>query len=134
MAYANNLSCVPLEANADLSSHQYKIVEMLSTGKAALAATSRAFGVLQNIPKSGEAATVAIDGESKVIAGGTLGIGDYVTALSGGWAIKINSGDAPPVHVVGQVMASAASGFIATVLIRRNVISNVVSGSIAAAL
>jgi hypothetical protein len=130
MAYANRLECVTLASSQDLSTHQYKIVEMNSSGKAALAALSRGFGVIQNHPLAGEAATVAIDGESKVIAGAALTIGDYVSAKSGGWAVKVNSGDATPIHVIGQVMMGAASGFIGTVLLRRNVIGDVVSGSI----
>lgn len=65
-----------LTANADLSTHQFKAVKMLSTaGSCALAATSVAvtvWGLLQNNPKSGDAADFAFSGIAKGIAGTSL--------------------------------------------------------------
>jgi hypothetical protein len=134
MAYANNLSNRAFEANADLSSFKYRVVELLSTGKVDLADLGKGYGVLQNVPKSGEMATVAVEGESKAIAGGTLAIADWVRATSGGWVVKANSGDLPGVMIMGQCLVTAASGAITTIDVRPHVLANVVSGSIAQAL
>ena len=135
MAYSNLRNALSFVAAADLSSHQFKIVELASTEKQCrLAEGGEGFGVLQNHPESGEHATVMTDGETKVIAGAALAYGNYVTAKSGGWAIPVNSGDVPPLLIMGRVMTAAASGGIATVHISRMLAHNVVSGSIAAAL
>lgn len=135
MAYNNQQRSIALDAAADLSSHQYKIVELTANAnECQLAAAGAGFGVLQNIPQSGEAGTVAVDGESKVIAGAALSIGEYVTAKSGGWAIPVNSGDAPPLKIMGQVMLGASSGGIGTITIRHMMVPNVISGDIVAAL
>jgi len=135
MAYNNQQRSLAMEAAADLSSHQFKIVELTTTANnVQLAQLNAGFGVLQNIPQSGEAATVAVDGESKVIAGAALTVGQYVTAKSGGWAIPVNSGDAPPLKIMGQVMLGASSGGIGTITIRHMMVPNVISGDIVAAL
>lgn len=134
MAYHNNLSCRTHSANADLSSHQYKVVELLNDNAVDLAGAGLGYGVLQNIPQSGEAATVAVEGETKVIAGEALTINDHVTTKSGGWVIAVTSGDAPPLQVMGVMVTAPSSGGIGTMHINRNVIANVVSGSIAAGM
>jgi hypothetical protein len=134
MAYHNNLFCQSFEANADLSNFKYRVVELLSTGKVALAALGKGYGVLQNIPKSTEMATVAIEGQTLAIAGGTISIADHTRATSGGWLVKANSGDLNGIMLMGQAMTAAASGGLFTVDLRPQVMANVVSGSIAQAL
>ena len=134
MAYNNLVRCLGFPANADLSSYKFRVVELLSTGKVDLADLGKGYGVLQNIPKSDEMATVAVTGESKAVAGGTISIADHVRATSGGWLVKANSGDAPGIMILGQAMTAAASGALFTVDLRPAVLANVVSGSIAAAL
>jgi len=135
MAYQNNLGCLTFPANADLSSHQFKVVELLTTGKVDLADLGKGFGVLQNIPAAdGEAATVAVEGQSKVIAGGTLTVADHVRVLSGGWCVKANSGDLSGVMIMGQVLVGAASGAIGTIHLRPQAAPNVISGSLVQAL
>jgi len=77
MAVTANLITLPgLVAGADLSAAQYLFVKFASTAgqvKAAAATTDAAFGVLQNDPKSGEEAEVAIGGLAKVVAGTSVG-------------------------------------------------------------
>lgn len=131
MAWQGNIRALTLEANADLSAHQFKIVELMSTGLAQLAQARAGFGVLQNIPEANEAATVAIDGETKFIAGGTIAIGNHIMSTkSGGWGIAVISGDLTPMQVLGVALTSAASGGIATMHLRPYTIPSVVSGSI----
>lgn len=131
MAYSNRLECVTLEANVDLSTHQFKIVEMLSDGKADLSGLRGGYGVLQNIPESGEAGTVAIGGETKVMAGGTIAIGDHIHCVkSGGWAGAVVSGTLTPVNVLGVAKSAVASGGIFTMEFDKYHQATVVSGSI----
>lgn len=131
MAYSNEIRAVTLEANADLSSHQFKIVEMLSTGLCDISDLRAGFGVLQNIPEANEAATVALDGETKARAGGTVAIGDNIHCVaSGGWAGAVTSGTLTPVNVLGVAMSGAASGDIFTMTMQRFNIPSVTSGSV----
>jgi hypothetical protein len=77
-AFTTRYDTIPgLTANADLSTHQFKVVKLLSTaGSCGLAATSilvsTVIGLLQNNPKSGDAAEVAYNGIAKAIAGTSL--------------------------------------------------------------
>lgn len=131
MSYNNRQSSLPLPANADLSAHQYKIVELLSTGKVDISDLRAGFGVLQNVPEADEAATVVIDGETKMIAGGTIAIGDSIHCVaSGGWAGPVTSGTLTPVNILGVAMEGVASGGIFTMHFRAQTLPTVVSGSI----
>lgn len=109
MATENNLTSISLPAAADLSAAQYKIVQVNSSGQAALAnATSMTVGVLQNKPSAaGRVATVAIHGVSKVVAGGAITAGARVTSDANGNAVAATTaGDA----VIGVALTGAASG------------------------
>lgn len=77
------------EAAADLSTKQNYIVKLDSTGKAALAdsGTAAIVGVLQNYPASGEQATYAFTGTAKVVAGGSITPGAWVTSDGNGKAV-----------------------------------------------
>lgn len=131
MAYNNRQSSLPLPANADLSTHQYKIVELLSTGKCDISDLRAGFGVLQNVPEADEAATVCIDGETKMIAGGTIAIGNWLHCVaSGGWAGAVTSATLTPVNVIGVAMEGVASGGIFTAHMRSFTIPSITSGSI----
>jgi hypothetical protein len=130
MAYQLDLNCRTLVASTDLSTHKFKVVEMTSAGIARLAALGTGFGVLQNVPKAGEAATVAISGQSKAIAGGTVTANDHLRVLSGGWVVKANSGDLSGIIDMGICMASAASGAITVVDLNPTWVANVISGSL----
>ena len=80
---------LPFTASGDLSSHQYKFVQMAQTAGKVLLATGGCgptfLGVLQNNPESGEAAEVRIFGSTKLcIADSTIGVGDFVECASTG--------------------------------------------------
>lgn len=130
MAWQNLRHSLTVEANEDLSSHQFKIVEITSGGKAQLAQPRQGLGVLQNIPQTGEAATVAVDGETKFIAGGTIAIGNHIMSTkSGGWGIAVVSADLTPATVMGIALEGVSSGGIGTMMLRPYHIPSVVSGS-----
>lgn len=131
MSYNNRQQSLPFAAGADLSSHQYKIVELNSDGTVDISGLRGGFGVLQNIPQSGEAATVCVDGETKVKAGGAIVIGNHIHCVaSGGWAGAVASGTLTPVNVIGVALEAVASGGIFTMHMNRYHQASVVSGSI----
>lgn len=80
-------------AASDYSGNQFKIVK-LSSGLATLATASsdKIVGVIANKPDtaSGSPIDIAIrsgSGSFKVIAGGSISAGDYLTATTGGLAV-----------------------------------------------
>jgi hypothetical protein len=104
-------------AGADLSAKQFYIVKPDSTAEQvvlAAAATNKLLGVLQNTPKSGEAANVRILGTSKVIAGGSVTDGAWVTSDASGKGVATTTDKDV---VVGMAMEAASSGDIFEVLL-----------------
>lgn len=73
-------------AGEAMTDKQYHIVQLDSSGNIEVAegATDLIVGVLQNKPASGEAAIYRFLGTSKVVAGGVITLGDWVTAKSDG--------------------------------------------------
>lgn len=114
MAYQNHLKSVTCQAAGDMASRQFHIVELASSfPQVALAAALQGYGVLQNHPNSGEAATVAIDGESRVRAGGTIAVGNRITSAATGYASNAASGAAGG-RIIGVAKTAAASGSVFT--------------------
>ena len=106
-------------AAADLSSAQYKFVELGSTGVTVCnAATDNPVGILQNAPKSGEVATVLVAGKSKVQADAALAIGDRIGPSADGQAdVKLVGTDVTE-YIVGFVTSAASNaGELATVIV-----------------
>lgn len=110
-----------LTANADLSSHQFKVVSLQSTaGICQLAATSvitsKVVGLLQNNPKSGEAAEVAYSGIAKAIAGtSTIAVGSVLGVNTTSRVVNTTTDN---LQVVGKALtASSAIGDIISVLL-----------------
>lgn len=98
---------------SSLATKKYYIVKQHTDGTLILsaAATDKHVGVVTNKPGIGEAAVVQFLGTVKVVAGGTIGVGAWVTANSSGQAIATTTaGDV----VIGKFLggASAASGDI----------------------
>jgi hypothetical protein len=109
-------------AGADLSAaaNQYKFVEVDSSGNVTVcnAATDRPVGVLQNRPKSGEAAEVVIAGITKLQADAALTIGTLIGTSADGQADAKTLGDAGTEFVVGMALsASGAAAEIITALV-----------------
>lgn len=80
MATENKLLDLSYEAAEDLSSNQYHFVVLNSDGKLRRldSAAEIAYGILQNAPESGEAASVRVDGISKLTVNAALTIGKFV--------------------------------------------------------
>ena len=82
MAVENGILDLSFEAAEDLSSDQFRIVVLdASTRKVRRpdhATTDKPFGVLQNAPVAGEAASVRVLGTSKVVLGEAVVVGEYI--------------------------------------------------------
>ena len=117
MAYEEKVESVTLEAGSDLSAGQFHFVLLASDGQVDLVASAGgdADGVLYNDPAAaGRAATVAISGIVKVVAGAAVAVGDKVQSDASGRAITAASGD----HVLGKaVSAAGAAGDVISVLL-----------------
>src|SRR4051812_2536124 len=88
-------------------------------GGAALVAkgsrTDPPVGILQNNPVQGEAGTVVVNGVSKVIAGGTIAVGDLLMPNGGGTAlIKATTGN----YAMARALESGVSGTIISAELR----------------
>jgi len=97
-----------LLAAADLSGKQYHIVDQSaakSCNMASLATDNQVAGVLQNKPQSGEHATIADMGISKVVAGAAVTQGKHLTTNGSGRAITVTSGD----MAIGRALEAAGA-------------------------
>lgn len=91
-----------------LATKQFYIVKQHTDGTMILAAagTDKIVGVLQNKPAIGAAANVRIGGTTKVIAGGTIAVGAFVTSDASGKAVSTSSTSD---YVLGKYLGSAAA-------------------------
>lgn len=104
------------KAGADLSAGQYRAVELTSNAfevTVCNGAGDNPIGVLQNKPKSGEAATIAVRGICRVVSDGNAGaiaIGDYLGTDAAGKLVKKSADKA---IAIGRALeASTADGTI----------------------
>lgn len=99
-------------ASADLSAKQYHFVKMSGAGTVDVTAaiTDKTIGVLQNTPKSGQAAEVVVFGITKVVADGILAAGNLIGTSGDAQADAIAAGTDTTVYVVGQALETAAAG------------------------
>ena len=118
MAYEESLKCISVEAGSDLSARQYRYVVINSSGQLAVAsAGSKADGILQDDPSAaGQAATLAIDGVSKIQVGAAVTAGDDLAVGSNGLAVTATSGDV----VVGRALTtgSGLNSIISALIVR----------------
>lgn len=118
MAYEIPGHSITLEASTDLRNHQYKFVVANGDGTVALAGDGVAVtGVLQNKPNTGQAASIMVDGVSKVKAhGSTVAAGDVIASSTVGMVSALGSGD----YAVGRVIggSSGSTGRVLTVLLQ----------------
>lgn len=123
MAYEGPQIKLPgLTAAADLSAagNQFKFVEMVGNNSINVcnALTDRAIGVLQNRPKSGEAAEVVAIGITKIQADAALTAGTLIGTSADGQADAKTPGTDTTEYVFGQILQGAsAAGALATALI-----------------
>lgn len=125
MANAYEGNHLTFKQGADLRNHQYKIVK-LSSGKAVLAAgaTDKLVGVLDSKPYSSstdetvDVRSVNANGVGKVVAGGNVAAGDFLTSDANGKAVATTTagnrviGQAVEAGVDGQVVAYIACNFV----------------------
>lgn len=113
MATTETVISITLPAGADLSTHQYKFVEINSSGKVALVADDgHADGVLLNDPKADEAAIVGIGGVLKVKCGAAVTRGGDVSSGANGAAKNTDTSAA----VLGTALETGADGRIISIL------------------
>jgi hypothetical protein len=120
MAFEKPHLMLSLEANADLSTKQFRFCEIVAAGKVDVcnAATDKPVGVLQNAPKAGETAELLVVGISKVDSDAALSRGDLIGTSADGQADAKTPGTDTTEYVVGMVIeASGAAGGKATALI-----------------
>ena len=120
MAVEYKGQCITLKAAADLSTSQFCIVKVDSSGEAALAVlvTDKPIGILQNNPVSGSEAEVMIGGVSKIKSSVALAKDAEVTAdASGrGTTLTVAAGGTVYNYLVGRCLeASTAANGIAAV-------------------
>jgi len=110
-----NSRTLTLNAGADLSSSQYYLTKLDTNGNTVLAtADAVVIGSLQNKPKSGEAATIAIGETVKVVAGGTVAIGDSIVANANGKGITRTTEH----NIFGIALEAGSDGSVIEVLVR----------------
>lgn len=118
MAYNGEFKAVTMATSSDMRTRQFHIVEMATSAIAIcdFASAGNGYGVVVNNPNTGEAASVAVDGEVRVKCGsGGITIGDRITSAASGWATKAMSGAAGPMKILGIAKVTAASGSLSTV-------------------
>lgn len=109
MAESGEQYTLTAKADADLSAAQHHIVRLtgaLTTNIASHATNSAMAGVLQNKPAAANrGATIAYDGLSKVVAGGSVTVNAWLTCNGSGRATAAGSGD----MVCGRALEAAGA-------------------------
>lgn len=93
-----------LTAGADLSTFQYKAIDIAGT---LAASTDGAIGILQNKPKSGEGAQVKFFGKMMGYAGASVAAKALLKVTTSGYIIAVASGDR--VAPIGKNLNTAAN-------------------------
>ncbi len=139
MAFEEGLRSISLNADSTLAVYtsvpgqpgsadpnggkQYRFVKVTGASQVGLAdatANEVVVGVLQNKPQfTGQSATVAIRGVSKVQAGGNVNAGQAVKVKNTGEAVAATL-PADAALVVGVAVTSGADGQIISVLLKTN--------------
>lgn len=96
-----------LNAGADLSTKQYYVVKVNTSGAIILGAatTDRPLGVLQNNPTSGKTASVMTSGVTKAIAGAAIAAGAQVSCNASGQVITAVTTS----YSIGTALVAAAA-------------------------
>jgi hypothetical protein len=115
MAWSKELRNETLRAAGLMDTRKYHAVNLngSNVNECVLAAAGQGYGILQNQPRSGEAATVAVEGQTRARAGGAITAGAFVTAAATGYLVAVASGAASN-HILGRARSGAASGSIFT--------------------
>lgn len=102
-------------ADADLSTKQYYVAKLTSTGVVLAAAiTNVVHGVIQNKPVSGAPVSLRVAGVSKVKSGGTVTKGSPVYLKADG---TVEAAATSTARLIGTALSSGASGDVVPVLL-----------------
>jgi len=86
----------------------------------ATASTEELVGVLQHTTTTaGEEVRVMLDGITRVVLGGTVARGNYLTSDANGKAVAVAPGAGVNAYVIGQALASGVAGDIIPVHIEK---------------
>ena len=125
MAFSQVLHSNTFKAASNFDGAQFRIVELTSNAhEAELGAANEGYGILQNHPQSGEAATVAVEGVSKAQGGAAISVLDWITSAASGFAISTDSGDATSRKILGQALTAAVSGSLFSMQIDKRTVSS----------
>lgn len=116
MATENRLVTVTLLAAGDLSTKQFCHVKMSADRTVTTAGNGQeAAGILQDKPSAaGRAAEVAYGGVSKVLLGGTVTAGQYISADAAGAAVVPATGE----RITGLCTLGGAAGEIGEAIVQ----------------
>jgi hypothetical protein len=109
MAYDEMVRTITLEAGSDMSAIQYKGVDMASDVQIDVIGTKGEFclGILQDKPAAtGRAASVAIEGVTKVLAGAAVVAGTELIMDATGRVITTDAADQ---YIIGTALQTAAA-------------------------
>lgn len=111
MAVDSNVHTETFLAGADLSAKRYYLAKQNAAGEAVLSAagTDRSIGPIYEPNDDATDVAVAVSGQPKVLAGGTIGEGDRLTSDANGKAVATTT---PGDYVFGEAMEEAAAGEI----------------------
>lgn len=113
MAFESDADLVGVTAATDLSTYQYRLVKMTSSGINLCGDGEAGIGVLQNKPTSGQACWVKTRGVSKVYCGATLTVGANVSSGASGVCNDAASTD----YELGVCLVSAGNTEYGTILL-----------------
>ncbi len=114
MGYEVPIFNMTLEAAADLSAKQYLAIKVDANGKAAVAGDGEnAIGILQNVPKAGQAATVMSLGISNAIYGDAVTAGNNVAVDAAGKIVPAVGNDA----VLGIALSTGVANQVGSIFI-----------------
>ncbi len=110
MATEQEQICITIKAEADLSSYQYRVLNMTNSGYGTVALHSGTqtmiIGVLQNKPAARDrAAKVCVAGHTKVIAGAAISTLGFVGLHSDG---AVQADTTVSHNILGQNLTTAA--------------------------
>jgi hypothetical protein len=120
MATENILLRRSAVANADLTAKQFFLVKY-SSGKIVLADAGANAFALQNKPASGQIADLALVGATKVVYGGDVNAGDYLSSDGTGKAVVATANHSTTTAVngtrsVGIALVAGAAGDVGEML------------------
>ena len=120
---SNNQVLETFTAAADLSAKQFHVVRLSAAdtcNQASATTQTDILGVLQNLPTSGQAATVCMQGMTPVVVGSAVSAGDRLTVSASGRVVTGSPASGAGVVVIGKaITAGTSDGDIITAWIQQ---------------